>query len=462
MSTDSTERLPWLKAYDIRGRVGTDLRIGEAYEIGLAYAAVIAPTGPVAVGYDARLESPLLAEAVASGLLDGGADVTPLGLCGTELVYFAGSLEGMGGGIMITASHNPKGDNGMKLVYRDLRRGVLTPVTRENGLLEMEERVRTGRLERGRTLGSLAPDSGIVYQYVERVLSFVGGVELKPLKIVCNSGNGAAGPTLDRLAPHLPFEIIRVQHHPDGNFPHGVPNPILPETRGATIEAVQAHGADLGVAWDGDFDRCFLFDETGGFIEGYYIVGLLADMLLRVEPGGGIIHDPRLYWNTEDIVQSAGGQLIRSRTGHARIKQCMVDTGAVYGGEMSAHHYFRDFAHADAGMIPWLVVAALMSETGAKLSDIIEERMAKFPCSGEINREVADPRRTFDTVQQHYEADAVDFDHFDGLSMAFADWRFNLRQSDTQPEKIRLNVESRGDRALMEAKTQEVLDLIGG
>ncbi len=454
-----SDRTACFKAYDIRGRVPAELDAGLAYQLGLAYARELRPPGEVAVGYDIRPSSLALARALSAGLRDGGSDVALLGLCGTEVVYHAAACPGRGGGIMITASHNPAEYNGLKLVIVDAARGVVRPVTRNNGLERLEACVEAILEPAGEPGAATAVDE--TERYAERVLRFIDGAELAPLKVVVNAGNGCAGPFVDALAPRLPFELVRVHHEPDGTFPHGVPNPLLPENRTATAEAVRRHGADLGVAWDGDFDRCFLFDEQAEFVEGYYIVGLLAEELLRRHGGGRVVHDPRLYWNTVDQVTAAGGRPVRSKTGHARIKEVMVEQDCLYGGEMSAHHYFRDFAYCDTGMVPWLLVAAAISRTGRPLGELVGERQTAFPCSGEINREVADPGRLFDAVEAAYAPRAAAANRFDGLSMECGEWRFNLRQSDTQPELVRLNVESRGDAELMRAKTDELLALLG-
>lgn len=455
-----SDRLPCFKAYDIRGRVPDELDADLVRRIGAAYVQVVRPSGPVAAGHDSRLSGPELTAALVEGLTSAGGDAVSLGLCGTELVYHAASLTEFGGGIMVTASHNPADQNGLKLVRRDPVRGVVLPVTDDTGLLDIEALARAGdppRAQRGRVLRTDLSEA-----YLDRVLSFVEGTAWRPLKVVVDSGHGAAGPTVDRLAEHLPFELIRLHHQPDGRFPAGVPNPLLPENRHATSQAVIDHGADLGVAWDGDFDRCFLYDERGEFVEGYYVVGLLAETMLARHPGGRIIHDPRLYWNTLDIVASSpGGVALKCRTGHARIKAMMVARDGLYGGEMSAHHYFRDFAYCDTGMVPWLLAAALMSTSGRSLADLVADRMARFPCSGEISRRVSDPEAAFQRVMSHFAPERPAADFFDGLSLIVADrWRMNLRQSDTQPELLRLNVESRGDRSLMEAKTAEVLAVL--
>ena len=444
--------LPCFKAYDIRGRVPDELNTDIAYRLGLAYAEKFHPR-KVALGRDVRHSSEALLHALAQGLVARGVDVVDIGLCGTEEVYFAAFQPGMDGGIMITASHNPMDYNGMKLV-----RGGAIPISGDSGLRELE--AMTAASSAKAPAGSPAMTAhSYRSDYIKHLLGYVNSDRLKPLKIVVNAGNGVAGVVIDALEPHLPFEFIKVHHEPDGNFPHGIPNPLLRETRAPTTDAVRKHKADFGVAWDGDFDRCFLFDENGGFIEGYYIVGLLAEAMLKLEPGAKIIHDPRLTWNTIDIVKSAGGRPIQSKTGHAFIKERMRAENAIYGGEMSAHHYFRDFAYCDNGNIPWLLVAALISDSGKTLSQLIGDRMRKFPASGEINRKVADVGATIDRIEAHYARGALTMDKTDGVSIEFSDWRFNLRGSNTEPV-LRLNVESRGDEELMRAKTAEILQLI--
>ena len=440
--------LSCFKAYDLRGRVPDQLNATLAEKIGRAYVEV---TGArkVIVGYDIRESSSEIAEALSSGLMAAGVDVFDIGLGGTEHVYFATSHFGMDGGIMVTASHNPKDHNGMKMVGPESR-----PISSDNGLNDIRDRVlepfadapQQGRYE---TLEVMAP-------YVDHLLGYVDAASLKPLKIVVNAGNGGAGLVVDELEKHLPFEFIKVHHDPDGSFPNGVPNPILPENRAATAEAVLEHKAAMGIAWDGDFDRCFFFDENARFIEGYYIVGLLADQFLRKTGGGKVIHDPRLTWNTLDLVEAAGGEAVQSKTGHAFIKQRMRDEDAVYGGEMSAHHYFRDFAYCDSGMIPWLLVAERLCQSGQSLSSLIDARIEAYPASGEINRTIDNPPKVIQAIEETYARDAVSVNHVDGLSVEYPEWRFNLRMSNTEPV-VRLNVESRADIALMEQKTAELL-----
>jgi phosphomannomutase len=447
------------KAYDVRGRIPDELNPTLAYQIGQAYAALVKPSR-VAVGRDIRHSSLELQQALVRGLTDCGVDVADIGLCGTEGVYFSTFAEKLDGGIMVTASHNPPDYNGMKFV-RDRSR----PISADTGLLDMQRMIENGQLPKpARKAGTIrALDTGA--QYLEHLLSYIKDVTLKPLKVVVNAGNGGAGLIVDQLEPHLPVQFIKIHHAPDGSFPNGVPNPMLVENRQATIDAVKAHRADLGLAWDGDYDRCFFFDENGGFIEGYYLVGLLAQSFLRRHRGAKIVHDPRLTWNTIDLVQQCGGEPVLCKSGHAFIKQRMREVDAVYGGEMSAHHYFREFAYCDSGMIPWLLVLAIMSESGKTLSELVGERQRLFPASGEINRslrpEMGDTKKLLARVQEHYQARARSINFTDGLSMEFDQWRFNLRSSNTEP-LVRLNVESRHDEALMQAKTAEILRMLDG
>ena len=444
-----SERLSCFKAYDIRGRVPDELNEDIAYRIGRAFAQHLKPRR-VAVGRDVRLSSQALLDALARGLMDGGSDVLDIGLCGTEEVYFATFHHGLDGGIMVTASHNPMDYNGMKLVREGSR-----PISGDSGLHTIRELAEQGRfldVSPGRR-----EHHEVKGAYVDHLLSYVADTPLQPLKIVANAGNGGAGPVMQQLADRLPCEILPLYFEPDGSFPHGIPNPLLPENREATARGVREHGADLGIAWDGDFDRCFFFDESGRFIEGYYLVGLLACAMLAREPGARIIHDPRLTWNTMEQVRDTGGVAVQSKTGHAFIKERMRAEDAAYGGEMSAHHYFREFAYCDSGMIPWLLVAALMSRTGTPLSALVDERMRAYPCSGEINFRVADVAASVARVREHYQP--LSLDTTDGISLEFERWRFNLRASNTEP-LLRLNVETRGDPALLARRTAELTALI--
>ena len=448
------ERLPCFKAYDIRGKVPDELNEDLAYDIGRAYAEFVRPRGPVAVGRDVRLTSPAIAQAVMRGLNEAGIDTLDLGLCGTEMVYFAAAQPGRGGGIMVTASHNPPEDNGLKLV-----REQAIPLSADTGLRDIEAMVAERRLVSSPHKGT-SRKADVTADFVDKVLGFVDPHALAPLHVVGNSGNGCAGPILDVLAEGLPLRFTFVDHEPDGSFPHGVPNPMLRDRRSRTVDAVHEHAADLGVAWDGDFDRCFFFDEKGEFVESYYLVGLLAQRMLRASPGGKVLHDPRLIWNTIDIVRAAGGTAVPCKSGHTFIKERMRREDAVYGGESSGHHYFRDFYYCDSGMVPWLLVASILTESGRPMSDMVAEREELFPCSGEINAEVAHQEATIARVREHYESQQPDIDETDGLSMAFDDkWRMNVRPSNTEPV-VRLNLETRGSRKLLAEKADEVLALI--
>ena len=449
-----TDSFDCFKAYDVRGRIPDQLNEDIARRIGRAYAEVIQP-GSVVVGHDIRLTSESIKAALVDGLREQGVAVQDIGLCGTEEIYFATAHLGVGGGIAVTASHNPKDYNGMKFVRQGSK-----PISGDSGLADIRALAEQNTFTPARDRGSFdTVDTQAAY--IEHLLSYVDVGALKRLRIVCTAGNGGAGRVVDALEPHLPFEFIKVHHEPDGHFPNGVPNPLLVENRAATADRVVAENADLGIAWDGDFDRCFFFDSAGHFIEGYYIVGLLAEAFLSRLGPQRIVHDPRLTWNTQDIARASGGEPVLSKTGHAFIKERMREVDAVYGGEMSAHHYFREFAYCDSGMIPWLLIAGLMSQTGRSLADLVAAREAAFPCSGEINREVEDPVALITAVEARYREQALAVEKLDGLGMDFADWRFNLRMSNTEPV-VRLNVETRGDATLMTEKTQELLALIDG
>ena len=450
----SAQALTCFKAYDVRGRVPEDLDEAIAYRIGRAYAAFLNPK-TVAVGRDVRLTSDSIAGELMRGLTDSGVDVVDIGIGGTEMVYFATFNYSLDGGIMVTASHNPPNYNGMKMVREQSR-----PISEDTGLKDIRALAEKSEFARPARRGRITARD-IMNDYIAHLQGYIDPERLSPLKIVVNAGNGCAGPIVDQLEPQLPLQFIKLQHEPDGKFPNGVPNPMIEEKREVTIDAIVEHGAALGIAWDGDFDRCFFFDENGRFIEGYYIVGLLAQAFLAKTPGSTIVHDPRLTWNTLDVVSAAGGRAVESKSGHAFIKQTMREVDAVYGGEMSAHHYFRDFSYADSGMIPWLLVAELMSVQRASLSSLIDDRIALYPASGEINRKVGDARKVQAAIEARYAKQALKIAHVDGLGMEFADWRFNLRASNTEP-LLRLNVESRGDAALMQAKTDELLAQIGG
>ena len=453
------EKLTCFKAYDIRGQLGTELDEDIAYRIGRAYAEFLKPKN-VVLGGDVRLTSESLKKALGEGIRDAGSDVIDIGMVGTEQVYFATSHLNAGGGIEVTASHNPIDYNGMKPIREGSR-----PVSSDTGLLDIKA------IAEANDFGAVDPDKrgafekvSILEDYLDHLCGYIKLDAIKPMKLVMNAGNGAAGPVVDALESrfaklNLPIEIIKIHNEPDGSFPNGIPNPILHENRASTIDAVIEHKADLGIAWDGDFDRCFLVDEKGQFIEGYYIVGLLAEAFLLKNPGSKIVHDPRLTWNTIDVVSRNGGEAIQSKTGHAFIKERMRLEDAVYGGEMSAHHYFRDFFYCDSGMIPWLLVMELMSSSGKPLSELVNAMMVAYPSPGEINRAVADPVSAITRVRKHYESEALLVDEIDGVSMEFTDWRFNLRMSNTEPV-VRLNVETRADALLLKQKELEILALL--
>ena len=453
------EKLTCFKAYDIRGQLGTELDEDIAYRIGRAYAEFLKPKN-VVLGGDVRLTSESLKKALGEGIRDAGSDVIDIGMVGTEQVYFATSHLNAGGGIEVTASHNPIDYNGMKPIREGSR-----PVSSDTGLLDIKA------IAEANDFGAVDPDKrgafekvSILEDYLDHLCGYIKLDAIKPVKLVMNAGNGAAGHVVDALVErfqhlNVPIEIVAINNEPDGTFPNGIPNPILHENRAPTIEAVLEHGADMGIAWDGDFDRCFLVDELGNFIEGYYIVGLLAEAFLLKNPGAKIVHDPRLTWNTVDVVEQGGGEAILSKTGHAFIKERMRLEDAVYGGEMSAHHYFRDFFYCDSGMIPWLLVMELVSSSGNPLSQLVEAMVEAYPSPGEINRKIADPGAAIERVRQHYESESILIDTTDGISMEFADWRFNLRMSNTEPV-VRLNLETRGDKKLLAERQSELLSLM--
>ena len=447
-------KLTAFKAYDVRGRIPDEINEALAYDIGRAYAGFVRPR-TVAVGYDIRKTSPGLAAALKRGLNECGVDVLDIGLCGTEGSYFATAQWQLDGGIMVTASHNPPDYNGMKFVREGAR-----PISADTGLKDIQAAIAAGSFPPQAARAGTQQMLDIRERYVQHLLGYVDPSRLKPLKVVVNAGNGGAGLIVDLLEPHLPFQFIKLNHAPDGTFPNGVPNPMLEENRHATRQAVLDHAADVGLAWDGDYDRCFFFDEKGTFIEGYYLVGLLAEVFLQREPGARIVHDPRLTWNTIDVVSAAGGVPVLSKSGHAFIKQKMREVDGAYGGEMSAHHYFRSFAYCDSGMIPWLLVLQVICESGKSLSQLVGERMRRFPASGEINTQLQGEAQTvIARAQKVYAGAALNVDFTDGLSVEFPQWRFNLRGSNTEP-LVRLNVESRGSTALMQEKTEELLRLI--
>ncbi len=443
------------KAYDIRGRIPDELDADLTRRIGAGFAELF-NARQVVIGRDVRPSSAMLADALTQGLRTAGVEVLDIGLCGSEEIYFATAHLGTDGGIMITASHNPPDYNGLKFVRRDAR-----PINAESGLNELARWVKANPHAGNGPLHGSQHEVNVRAHYIQRILGLINPDIIKPARIVVNAGNGCAGSVFDALALNLPLDVIRLQHSPDGTFPNGVPNPLLPKNRSVTAKAVTESQADFGIAWDGDFDRCFFFDAHGHFIEGYYLVGLLAAVILDRHPGAAVVHDPRLIWNTQEVVTDHGGKSIASQCGHAYIKEKMRDTDAVYGGEMSAHHYFRDFAYSDSGMIPWLLVLELLSKSNRSLSSLIAEMMMRYPISGEINRRVSDITAVLRSVESNYTTASTAISHLDGLSMEFYKWRFNLRASNTEP-LIRLNVEAQHDRALMEQKRDEILALVGG
>ena len=454
-------KLTCFKAYDIRGKLGTELNTEIAYKIGRAYGQIYQPD-TVVVGCDIRLSSEDLKQATIRGLNDAGVNVLDLGMTGTEEVYFGAFHLDVQGGIEITASHNPMDYNGMKLVRENAR-----PISADTGLKDIQALAESNQFIETATKGTVQTYN-ILPEFIDHLMTYIDPASLRPMKLVVNAGNGAAGHVIDALevkfkALNIPVEFIKIHHEADGNFPNGIPNPILVENRASTRDAVIAHAADMGIAWDGDFDRCFLFDEKGQFIEGYYIVGLLAQAFLLKQAGEKIVHDPRLVWNTFDVVDQYQGTAIQSKSGHAFIKDVMREHNAVYGGEMSAHHYFRDFAYCDSGMIPWLLAITVVSETGKSLSSLVEEMIAKFPCSGEINFKVEDTQATIQKIFEHYAEQKPEIDQTDGVSLNFGTWRFNVRASNTEP-LLRLNIESRRDQnpRPMQSYIDELTQLIQG
>ncbi|WP_217548628.1 phosphomannomutase CpsG [Pantoea sp. GbtcB22] len=454
------DALTCFKAYDIRGELGKELNEDIAYRIGRAYGEFLKPK-TIVVGGDVRLTSEALKMALANGLMDAGTDVLDIGMSGTEEIYFATFHLGIDGGIEVTASHNPMNYNGMKLVREGAR-----PISGDTGLRDVQRLAEANEFANvDSTKRGSYKQISILDAYVDHLMGYINLANFKqPMKLVINSGNGAAGHVIDEIEKrfkqaNVPVSFIKVHHQADGNFPNGIPNPLLPECRKDTSDAVREHNADMGIAFDGDFDRCFLFDENAEFIEGYYIVGLLAEAFLKKEQGAKIIHDPRLTWNTIDVVTKAGGIPVMSKTGHAFIKERMREEDAIYGGEMSAHHYFRDFAYCDSGMIPWLLVAELLAVKGAGLSEMVAARISAFPASGEINCKLENAAHVIERVQQTCSDTALCKDDTDGISIEYDNWRFNLRISNTEP-LVRLNVESRGKPELMHEKTSEILSIL--
>ncbi|MCO7253978.1 phosphomannomutase CpsG [Dickeya oryzae] len=451
--------LACFKAYDIRGRLGDELNTDIAYRIGRAFGQYL-NARTVAIGGDVRLSSKELKLALSDGLRDAGVDVIDLGVTGTEEIYFSAFHLDVDGAIEVTASHNPMDYNGMKLVGRGAK-----PISGDSGLNDIHDLAVLGQFNTITRRGNYTKRS-LLNAYVDHLMSYIDMGKLKPMKLVVNAGNGAAGHVIDEIEARfqqqqVPVEFIKIHHEPDGHFPNGIPNPLLPENRSATSDAVKLHRADMGIAWDGDFDRCFLFDENGDFIEGYYIVGLLAEAFLVKNPGAKIIHDPRLTWNTVEVVNKAGGIPVQSKTGHAFIKERMRAENAIYGGEMSAHHYFRNFSYCDSGMIPWLLVSELLSSKATTLSTMISARVNAYPCSGEINYKVKNPKEIMSRIENFFKAEAISIDRTDGLGMDMLEWRLNVRTSNTEP-LLRLNIETVAKPDLVWEKLAEVEQLIKG
>jgi len=439
------------KAYDIRGKVPSELNADLAYKVGRSLVTYLNAKKAV-IGMDVRKSSPELSHALTKGLTDAGCDVIDLGLCGTEMIYFGTPFFEADAGIMITASHNPPEYNGLKFV----KKGSV-PMGYDSGLNEIENMIMNVGLGDIKEKKGTVTKADLMKDFIESLSKFYDAKNIKPYKVVVNAGNGCVGPALDAIESKLPIKMIKIFNEPDSNFPNGVPNPLLPEKRKPTIDAILEHNADLGVAWDGDYDRCFFFDEKGNFIEGYYIVGLLAKSILKKNPGEKIVHDPRLIWNTIDVVAKSGGSAVQSKSGHAFIKQKMREVNSIYGGEMSAHHYFRDNYYSDSGMIPFLLILELMSLENKPFSELVNEMISKYPCSGEINTNIENPAAKVEEIKEKYKDGRTDYT--DGVSVEYDNWRFNVRMSNTEP-LIRLNVETKGDQKLMEEKTEELLNLI--
>ncbi|UNU72523.1 phosphomannomutase CpsG [Moraxella nasovis] len=450
------------KAYDVRGELNINLDETIAYRIGRAFAQILSvqsdkPNPVIVIGSDIRPSSQSLKTAAIDGITDAGVDVIDLGMTGTEEVYFATSHHNAIGGIEVTASHNPINFNGLKMVRENSR-----PISADTGLKQIQALAESGAFTthtKGKTV--LMSDKTA---YIDKLMSFIDTKNFTPKTIVINSGNGSAGPVVDALQKRLsdtPIKLIKIHHKPDGTFPNGIPNPMIIANQKSTADAVVAHQADFGVAFDGDFDRCFLFDESGRFIDGSYVVGMLAQAFLDKVPNSGITYDPRVVYNTEHVIAKNNGKANLSKSGHSFIKQVMRQTASIYGGEMSAHHYFKDFFYCDSGMIPWLLVAELLSTTGKSLSELVDGYLNDFPSSGELNFKLSDV--TADEIAQHLKAKFISLNPqentLDGTSLDFGEWRFNLRSSNTEP-LIRLNIETKGDKALLAQRTDEILAVL--
>lgn len=488
--------LSGFKNNDIRGVIGKQVSEELAYLIGKAFAQWLITRNPslhlqkgtvsnpnssattsvndsilsnvVVIGRDNRETSWVYQNALTSGLMEVGIKVIDLGTTGTEEVYFATRHVKALGGIQVTASHNPIQYNGMKLVAENA-----SPISKNSGLDTIKNLVNNLSLEpsylRDMDTNSASatqqPQSiSFLSDYISHLLSYIELPTIRPLRIVVNPGNGVAGHVLNALEEkfvelNVPVTFIKINYEPDGHFPNGIPNPLIKSNQVVTQQAVIKHSADLGLAWDGDFDRCFFFDDKGRYIEGYYIVGLLTEAFLKKEVNATVLHDARLIWNTVEVAKKFGGTSLQVKAGHALIKEKMREENAIYGGEMSAHHYFRDFGYCDSGMIPWLLIIELISKTQKSLSELTSPSINAFPSSGEINCTVDNPKQVIEKVLERYRHESVSIDHTDGISLDLGEWRFNLRQSNTEP-LIRLNVETRGDKALLAKKTDEVLSLL--
>ncbi len=464
MSTYAPMTIDCFKAYDVRGELGVNLDESIAYRIGRAFAQILANNTThdkpaIVIGADIRPSSFALKAAAIEGITDAGVDVIDLGMTGTEEVYFATSFYDAIGGIEVTASHNPINYNGLKMVRENSR-----PISADTGLAEVRALAESGEFID-------APKGQVIEKsdktaYIDKLMSFVDTAKFTAKKIIVNSGNGSAGPVVDAIEARLaaagaPIELIKVHHTPDGSFPNGIPNPMIIANQASTRDAVLAHQADFGVAFDGDFDRCFLFDADGRFIDGSYVVGMLAAAFLQKHQGETIVYDPRVIYNTEHVIEQLGGTPALSKSGHSFIKQVMRETGAIYGGEMSAHHYFKEFFYCDSGMVPWLLLIELLSVTGKSLAELVDDYITAHPSSGELNFKLGqtDAATISQALEDKYGSLNPAKNTLDGLSLDFGDWRFNLRSSNTEP-LIRLNIETRGDASLLDAKVNEIMALL--
>jgi len=447
-----TIKISSFKAYDIRGQLPHEINSEIAYRVGNATAKYLSAKKMI-LGRDIRASSKELSESMASGLMDAGVDVIDIGECGTENVYYATGELKTCGGIMVTASHNPSDYNGFKIVSENAK-----PISSENGLQDRQKHAESDQRLISEIKGNIEYRD-LNQSYVKKIISFIDSDSLGKLKVVMNPGNGGAGVYAELILKNMPIEVIKLNFDPDSSFPNGIPNPMIKENRVSTSQAVIDNEADVGIAWDGDFDRCFFFDEKGNFIEGYYLVGLFAKSFLNKNRNEKVIYDPRLTWNTIDVVKRYGGNAIQCKSGHSFIKESMRDNDAVYGGEMSAHHYFRDFYYCDSGMIPWLLILEMISKEKTSLSQLIQKYRDRYPVSGEINLKVNDTKKIIDSIKNYYLGDALGIDETDGIGMEFQKWRFNLRASNTEP-LIRLNVESFNNESLMNEKTRELVDRI--